>query len=227
VLEKTPEQIAEVLQAALDEGIVENVLITTGTPDTPDAGSLRLVRIIESIRNISDIPVAVQFEPPVREEYISVVARAGADAVGLHIESADENVREEYCPGKTEYASLDMYRRSWQSALEYFGRGNVSTFILQGLGEDRDKTLSLIEELAGEGILPVVAPIRPSEKSQLADFIPTYVDSFEETIFFYKRVGQILVDHELNPAATAAGCHKCGGCTPNQEAYDWAEAQGT
>ncbi|TFG08092.1 radical SAM protein [Candidatus Thorarchaeota archaeon] len=224
VLEKTPEQIAEVLQAALDEGIVENVLITTGTPDTPDAGSLRLVRIIEAIRNISDIPVAVQFEPPVREEYISVVARAGADAVGLHIESADEDVREEYCPGKTEYASLDMYRRSWQSALEYFGRGNVSTFILQGLGEDRDKTLSLIEELAGEGILPVVAPIRPSEKSQLADFIPTYVDSFEETIFFYKRVGQILVDHELNPAATAAGCHKCGGCTPNQEAYDWAEA---
>ncbi len=225
ILEKTPGQIVEVLQAALDEGVVENVLITTGTPDTADAGSSRLVSIIEAIREISDIPVAVQFEPPVNEKYISEVAAAGADAVGLHIESADEDIREVFCPGKTDYASLDMYRRSWRFALDYFGRGNVSTFILQGLGEDRPKTLSFIEELAAEGVLPVVAPVRPSEKSQLADFVPSYVGSFEESIAFYKKVGRILLEHELNPAATAAGCHRCGGCTPDQEAYDWAKAQ--
>jgi radical SAM protein (TIGR04043 family) len=222
VLEKTPEQLVEVLQAAEREGVVEDVLLTTGTPETPDVGLIPLIRIIEAIREVSKIPIGIQFEPPVEKDMIRQVADAGVDAVGMHIESADESVREEICPGKFQYGPLDLYHRSWQHALDFFESGNVSTFLLYGLGEDLGQTLALVEELAEIGVLPVVTPVRPSRGSQLADYIPTYVGNLDSSIEFYKRIGTTLHNNGLNPGNTVAGCHKCGGCTPNQEAYDWA-----
>lgn len=225
VLEKKPEQILEVVLAAEKEDLIDNILLTTGTPDSADMGVEHLVRTIESIRKFSSVPIGVQFEPPLDKEIIRKVADAGATAVGMHIESADESIREEICPGKHEYGSLDLYQRSWQEAIDYFGKGNVSTFILHGLGEDRSKTLSLVNELAEVGVMPIVAPVRPSAGSQLADYIPTYVNHLDESIDLYRNVGEILFRNGLNPEKTLAGCHSCGGCTPNQEAYDWAASK--
>jgi len=225
VLEKTPEDVAEVVLAAQSDGYIDDVLLTTGTPDSPDMGTEKLIDIIRAIRKVSTIPIAVQFEPPVDTVVIKQVAEAGANAVGIHIESADESIREEMCPGKHEHGSLDLYRQSWQFALKYFEKGHVSTFILHGLGEDMQKTLNLVEELSQIGVMPIVAPVRPSQGSQLADYIPTYVGDLSGSVAFYKRIGTILYDNGLNPKKTAGGCHKCGGCTPIQEAYDWAAAQ--
>ncbi len=225
ILEKAPEQISEVVEAAEKEGVISDVLLTTGTPETPDMGAERLVRIIESIRKVSKVPIGVQFEPPSDELMIKRVADAGASAVGIHIESADESVREEMCPGKHQYGPLDLYKRSWQYALDLFGRGNVSTFILHGLGESLEKTLAITDELAEVGVLPVVAPVRPAKGSQLSDYVPTYVGHLDRSLDFYKEVGRILFRHGLDPSRTAAGCHRCGGCTPDQEAYDWAARQ--
>ncbi len=106
--------------------------------------------------------------------------------------------------------------------MKFFGRGNVSTFILQGLGERTETTLSLAEELAEMGVLPIVAPIRPATGSQLADYVPPYAGSLEQSVELYKEIGKILHRWNINPSETAAGCHLCGGCTPIQEAYDWA-----
>jgi hypothetical protein len=45
------------------------------------------------------------------------------------------------------------------------------------------------------------------------------------SVDFYRKIGSILYRNNLNPKKTTAGCHSCGGCTPIQEAYDWAESQ--
>ena len=224
MLEKVPEHIAEVVVAAEKEGVVDDILLTTGTPESEDMGIEGLIRVIEAIRKVSEIPIGVQFEPPVDRDTIRDVANAGATAVGMHIESADEEIREEMCPGKHQYGTLDLYQRSWQYALDYFERGNVSTFILHGLGEDTTRTLNLVGELSEVGVMPIVAPVRPSQGSQLADFTPSYIGHLDESVEFYKEVGKILFQHGLNPKNTLAGCHRCGGCTPIQEAYDWAES---
>jgi radical SAM protein (TIGR04043 family) len=222
VQQKTPEQIVEVVLAAEHEGVIDDVLLTTGTTESPDMGVENLVRIIEAIRESSKIPIAVQFEPSVDKSTIRLVADAGANAVGMHIESADESVREKISPGKYEHGSLDLYKRSWQHALDYFERGNVSTYIMHGFGENLDMTLSLVDELAEVGIMPIVAPVRPSGGSQLADYVPTYVNDLDGSVELYMNVGKILYNHGLNPEKTVGGCHNCGGCTPIQEAYDWA-----
>ncbi|MHA2140194.1 MAG: radical SAM protein [Candidatus Thorarchaeota archaeon] len=222
VLDKSPEHMAEVVQVAEQEGIITDILITTGTPDTPDMGGGRLVELIRGIRKVSDLPIGVQIEPPMELETIKEISQAGANAIGMHIESADDAVRKEMCPGKYEYGSLDYYRKSWQCALNHFDRGNVSTFILHGLGEQVSETIALAQELAESGVVPIVAPFRPAPGSLLADFTPTYVGKLEESMNLYKAVGNALYRGNINPSETMAGCHRCGGCSPIQEAYDWA-----
>ncbi|MHA1576251.1 MAG: radical SAM protein [Candidatus Thorarchaeota archaeon] len=223
ILEKTPEQIAEVVK--LTEGTATHVLLTTGTPDVDDVGCKRLINIVKGIREISDIPIAVQFEPPMDHELLDKLAEAGVNAVGIHLESADEKIREEICPGKTAYGSKELYRETWQHAIQLFGRGNVTTFLLHGLGEDIEITLDVIEEIAKMGVLPIVAPVRPAPGSHLEEFTPTYVNKLDEVVDFYKKIGRILYSEGINPKDTVAGCSFCGGCTPIQEAYDWAAVQ--
>jgi len=224
LLEKTPSQLAEVVAVAEEEGVAKDVLLTTGTPPSDDMGALRMEKTIQAIREISDIPIGVQFEPPQKKSYISRVSKAGADAIGMHIEIADEEIRQRICPGKAEHGSVKLYIHSWEYALEHFKRGHVSTFILHGFGEDHETTLHFMEKIAAKGVLPVVAPVRPASRSELNDYTPSYVSHLDETIEFYKSVGRILLKHNLNPNDTVAGCHKCGACTPIQEAYNWAEA---
>ncbi|MFW9975636.1 MAG: radical SAM protein [Candidatus Thorarchaeota archaeon] len=222
ILEKTPEQIVEVIQAAKSEGVIDNVLLTTGTIESPDMGCAALIRIVKAIRESSDIPVGVQFEPPIDTSIIRELAEAGASAVGMHLESAEESVREEMCPGKHQYGSIEFYKERLRYARNYFEWGHVSSYILHGLGENLDKTLALAEDLASIGILPIVAPVRPAIGSKLADYAPTYVENLDSSVEFYKKIGLILLRNKINPEKTIAGCHKCGACTPEQEAYDWA-----
>ena len=223
-LEKNPSQLAEVTKAAEEDGLVDNILLTTGTTDSPDLGSSRLAQVVKGIREVSELPIAVQFEPPEDLGFIDQIYEAGARAIGIHIESMDDDIRKEMCPGKHTYGSQEMYWRAWKHAVGLFGKGNVSTFILHGFGEDLGETLEAVEKIAEIGVMPIVAPIRPAPGSQLVDYTPTYVGHLEESLEFYKGIGRVLCESNLNPSMAVGSCSKCGGCTPIQEAYDWAEA---
>jgi hypothetical protein len=179
---------------------------------------------VREIRTFSRIPIGVQFEPPADLSQIDELVDSGVNAIGIHIECADDEVRHKVCPGKYHQATPEQYRASWKHALSRLGRGNVSTFFLQGLGEEAAVTLQMADEISDIGVMSVVLPVRPALGSQLADYTPTYVGNWAGSVEFYKNVGQILHKHHLNPAKTAAGCHRCGACTPIQEAYDWARA---
>lgn len=225
IKEKTPEQIAEVVKTAELSGSVKHILLTTGTDEGEDMGINRLIAISHAIRRVSSLPIAVQFEPPDDLSIFQELAEAGVNAVGMHIESVDDIIRQEICPGKYRRSVIGLYDEAWDSALQYFGKGNVTTFILHGLGEDLTRTLEFCDDVAGKGVLPIVTPFRPALGSQLAEFLPSYVGNLEESMEFYKKLGLILHKHGLNPKATSGGCSRCGGCTPIQEAYDWAASR--
>ncbi|MFW9953134.1 MAG: radical SAM protein [Candidatus Thorarchaeota archaeon] len=223
--EKTPSQIAQIVAQAESDGIIKHILLTTGTSEEPDMGVGRMVNIVSEIRKLSNLPIAVQFEPPDDLTQIDSLAKAGVNAVGIHIESADEEIRMRVCPGKYDHASREDYIAAWDYARRFFAKGDVSTFLLYGLGEDEEKTLEFCDFIASKGVFPIVTPVRPALGSQLAEYIPSYVGNLDHVVEFYKRLGKILVKHELDPRATAGSCSRCGGCTPIQEAYNWASQE--
>lgn len=62
--EKTPAQLAEVAAAAVALDDVKHVVLTTGTPATPDRGAEVLGLAARAIKQAVSIPVQAQCEPP-------------------------------------------------------------------------------------------------------------------------------------------------------------------
>ncbi len=219
ILRKTPEQFLAVLQAAESEGRANHLTLTIGSPNRDDRGVNDYIDFVKELRQHSEIPVHVQIEPPTPLSILQQLRDVGVDTVGIHIEIFDDKLRQRFCPGKFAYATFADYLDAWRLAVQLFGRGQVSTFILLGLGESLDGLHQGFESTIQTGVIPVPVPCRPNPGSKLEGFIPDYVQNLERTIGIYLDCAQLLVQHDLDPSVHRAGCVRCTGCTAITEAY--------
>ena len=128
---KTPAQLAEVAQAAVELDGVKHMVMTTGTPPTPDRGALLLCESAEAIRAAVDLPLQAQCEPPDTDAWFQRLKDAGVDTLGMHLEVVGEELRQRILPGKAE-VPMARYWEAFEAAVSVFGRGQVSTYLLAG-----------------------------------------------------------------------------------------------
>jgi len=162
-------------------------------------------------RAVPHLPIQVQIEPPLELDWIDRLKRAGADAIGIHIESLDPEVRARWTPGKAS-VPVAAYEAAWARAVDEFGHNRVSTYLLVGLGEDPDELVAGAERLIAMGVYPFVVPYRPLAGSLAhADGVPapTPVLLTEVTL----RVGAALAAVEMRGVDQVAGCAACGACS--------------
>ncbi len=97
------------------------------------AGARHLARCVRAIKDAvpPNLPIQVQCEPPADLAVLTELREAGADAIGIHVESLDDDVRRRWMPGKSS-VSMDEYRAAWAEAVRVFGRNQVSTYLLVG-----------------------------------------------------------------------------------------------
>src|SRR5258708_17353880 len=96
---------------------------------------------------------------------------AGVDALGMPLEAVTPQVRARIMPGKAQ-VSLDRYFEAFAAAVPVFGRGQVSTYILAGLGDTREAILAVSERLIGLGVYPFVVPFVPISRTPLDSHPP-------------------------------------------------------
>ncbi len=209
---KFPEQLAEVAQAAVELDGVRQVVMTTGTSNGRDRGAKHLARCVEAIlAAVPGLPIQIQIEPPLDLEWVQVLKDAGATAIGIHVESLDQAVRERWTPGKAT-VPLARYDAAWTEAVRVFGTNRVSTYLLVGLGEDPDELVAGAERLIGMGVYPFVVPYRPLEGSLAhADGVPA-PDPLTLTRVT-RRVARALKAAGMRGADQGAGCAACGACS--------------
>ena len=63
-------------------------------------------------------------------------------------------------PGKAQ-VSLDRYFAAFEAAVPVFGRGQVSSYILAGLGDTKEAILEVSRRLIAIGVYPFVVPFVP------------------------------------------------------------------
>jgi len=209
---KTPEQIAEVALAAVRLDGVRQLVMTTGTSNGADRGARHLARCVAAVHDVlPNLPVQVQIEPPADLTWIGRLHRAGASAIGIHVESLDQEVRERWTPGKATI-SLDEYETAWREAVGIFGSNRVSTYLLIGLGENPDELVKGAQRLIGMGVYPFVVPYRPLAGGLAhADGVPP--PSHEIVADITDRVGSALRKADMRGADQGAGCAACGACS--------------
>ena len=108
--------------------------MTTGTPPTDDRGAAVLADCASAIKSATNLPIQGQCEPPSDFGWFARMRQAGVDSLGMHLEAWDENVRRRIMPGKAEVTRA-FYLEAFTAAVEIFGRGQVSTYLLAGLGD--------------------------------------------------------------------------------------------
>jgi radical SAM protein (TIGR04043 family) len=209
IARKTPEQLAEVARAAVLLDGVKHMVLTTGTPPTPDRGAQILCDSAFAIRAAVDLPIQAQCEPPDDDAWFERMKASGIDTLGMHLEVVTPEVRARVMPGKAS-VPISRYMEAFRAAVAVFGKGQVSTYILAGLGDTADAILSISRELIDLGVYPFVVPFVPISGTPLEDH-PAPSPEFMKSIL--APLGAMLRDAQMRSADIKAGCGKCGACS--------------
>jgi radical SAM protein (TIGR04043 family) len=134
---------------------------------------------------------------------------SGIDTLGMHIEAVTPAVRERIMPGKAS-VPLERYMAAFDAAVPVFGRGQVSTYILAGLGDTREAILDMCAQLIARGVYPFVVPFVPISGTPLEDH-PAPAPTFMHEIL--GPLARMLKVAGLRGEAIKAGCGKCGACS--------------
>ncbi|MCH4090703.1 MSMEG_0568 family radical SAM protein [Acetobacter sp.] len=206
---KTPAQLAEVAKAAVELDGVRDMVLTTGTPNVIDRGAAVLAESARAIRAAVDLPLQVQCEPPRDHGWFQRLRDAGADSLGMHLEAATQAVREKIMPGKAT-VSVDRYMAAFASAVPIFGRGQVNTYILAGLGDSAEDILALAERLIALGVYPFVVPFVPISGTPLENHAPPSAEFMKSVL---APLGRMLREASMKSTDIRAGCGRCGACS--------------
>jgi radical SAM protein (TIGR04043 family) len=207
---KSPAELAEVAEAAVRLDGVEQLVLTTGTPATPDRGAAHLAACVAAVRRaVPGLPIAVQCEPPDDFGWFQRLAEAGADTLGMHLEAVEPAVRAAVMPGKAE-VSLDRYFEAFAAAVAVFGRGQVSSYLIAGLGDAPDSLIDVAARLVAVGVYPFVVPFVPIAGTPMATCAPPPA-SFMDRL--YGRVAELVRAAGMSSRGQKAGCGKCGACS--------------
>jgi len=127
----------------------------------------------------------------------------------MHLEAFDPDVRARIMPGKAE-VSVDYYMAAYRAAVAVFGRTQVTTYLLAGLGDSRDTLLAGCRELIDIGVYPFVVPFVPISGTPLAHRAPPTSEFMRSVL---EPLGTMLTTAGMRSDQISAGCGKCGACS--------------
>lgn len=209
IAKKTPAQLAEVAAAAVTLDGVKHMVLTTGTPPTPDRGARVLTECAEAITRQVTLPLQAQCEPPDEYAWFERLRAAGVSSLGMHLEAVSEPVRARIMPGKAE-VPVSVYLEAFARAVEVFGRGQVTTYVLAGLGDTPEEILTMAEQLVKLGVYPFVVPFVPIAGTPLERHPPPDAAYMEAVL---APLARLLAASGMRSEDIAAGCGRCGACS--------------
>ena len=127
----------------------------------------------------------------------------------MHLETFDPEVLARVAPGKAALG-IEGYFQAWARAVEVFGRGAVTTYVILGMGERRQLIEAGCRRAIEMGVYPFVVPLRPVPGAILEDASapdPDYVADI------YRSVSAMLAEHDMNHLDARAGCARCQACS--------------
>lgn len=206
---KSPQQLLEVAKAASELDGVQHITLTTGAQVDSVDEIHHLSACCSCIKSETTLPIHVQLMPPSDLKGLEQLKMAGADTVGIHIESFDFDVLKRVAPNKAEKDLMD-YMNVWKEAVNIFGFNQVSSFIIVGLGERKESVIEGVALLCELGVYPFIVPLRPIPGTPFASHSPPHPD---EMIPIYQHTSSLLKRHGLSWRNSKAGCVRCGACS--------------
>jgi biotin synthase len=137
-----------------------------------------LEALVKEIKKRSVIPVSISCQP-LNTQNIELLKKAGADRLGIPLDAATEAIFD-ITKGK---GTGNLF--SWQNlfsllkeAIAVFGKGNVSTHVIVGLGETEKEAAQVFQRCVDMGVLPGLFAFTPIRGTALEDHSPPILESY-------------------------------------------------
>jgi biotin synthase-related radical SAM superfamily protein len=122
---------------------------------------VHLVALVNAVKQYVDAPVSVSCQP-LNSENIRRLAAAGVERIGIALDAATEKLFDEVkgsvAGGPYQWASQF---RQLREAVEVFGKGNVSTHLIIGLGETEKEAVRIVQQCVDMHVLPALFAFTP------------------------------------------------------------------
>jgi lipoyl synthase len=137
-----------------------------------------LEALVKEIRKRLVIPVSISCQP-LNTQNIELLKKAGTDKLGIPLDAATEVIFDK-AKGK---GTGNSY--SWQNqflllkeAIAVFGKGNVSTHVIVGLGETEKEAAQVLQRCVDMDVLPGLFAFTPIRGTALEDHSPPKLESY-------------------------------------------------
>jgi biotin synthase-related radical SAM superfamily protein len=153
---------------------------------------LNLEALVKEIKKAVDIPVSVSCQP-IKNENISLLKDVGVNRLGIALDAATEEIFNKvkgldagstYC-WENQFSQLN-------EALKIFGKGNVSTHLIVGLGETEKDAASLIQRCVDMDVLPALFAFTPVRGTALEKQSQPLLESYRRV-----QLARYLIVHKL------------------------------
>jgi radical SAM protein (TIGR04043 family) len=205
------DQIAETVEAGYREGAVRHISMTTATLDTADRGLAKLVETAGLIKGRVPVPMMFEFEPlrdhGLLRSLLSQARSYGVTTISINVECFSPGLREEIMPGKGRIP-VEEYLKNWEIGLEVFGKNEVATVVVVGIGEDDNAILKGVEMAASLGVITFLVPHSPAVGAVYQDMS---APSADRMLQLYQKAAALYRKYNLDLCACTAGCIQGGG----------------
>ncbi len=152
------------------------------------------IDIAKNIRRSSDVPISLLISPTVViEDDFKRFKDAGADKIGIAIDAATPEIFDKYRgKGVNGPHKWDRYWECFREGIKYFGKGNVGSHFIVGLGETEYEMIKAIQDIRDLGGETHLFSFFPEEYSLLENHI-------RPSIPHYRRIqlGRYLIDNDF------------------------------
>jgi biotin synthase-related radical SAM superfamily protein len=134
--------------------------------------------IVKEIKKRSAIAVSVSCQP-LNIQNIERLKKSGVDRLGIALDAASEKVFIEVKgSGVGSLYTWDNQFKQLNDAIGVFGKGNVSTHVIVGLGETEKEAADVIQRCCDLGVLPALFAFTPVRGTSLEAKSPPKLESY-------------------------------------------------
>ena len=163
-----------------------------------------------AIRDASGLPVQVQIEPPDDFSWFAHLKDNGIEALGLHLETFDEEVLARIAPGKARPGARLLPGRLGGRGRGVRPRARCRRISSWDWARSRESVVEGCQAAIDRGVYPFVVPLRPSPGSLLADHEPPSPEYMRD---IYEMIAPLLAEAGIMSQNSRAGCVRCQACS--------------
>ena len=234
ILPDTLDRMRDALNAVIDQAEIRHIYLVGGSlTDARKEGErfLQLARYVKQI-NKRGIPVALG-SGAIPDDQIKTFFDEGlVQHVCFNLEIWSEELFAKVCPGKHKYVGYQRWIDALETAVKYWGRGNVYSAMVAGNELEPEHGLEWpdaarialqgAEDLCSRGIIPIYSLVWPSGGRQRPDYHQRIRSYFEALATGYQDIRR---RHGLEVADTFM-CHRCAymqiECDLDRQAHEVA-----